>query len=269
MNRKTIGFAVLLAMPALALLAGCPVVLPGLGGLSDVPCLRPTAWPEGSSGYLVRMEAPELLLIAHRTSEQAVEDIRDLIAGNDGHGPVYRFDVLAETFDLVDDDVWSEAVGMAIGCTGQQARDSPFGLLRSGTQRVLLFNDQEVTVVGGNAVSVWDVRGHDAVAVVSAEAGGGIPFLSSVSSSGQHYHQLYSEVDGQPTGDSVRLPFSGTPNPPEGCWFPDGGFMLYSESSDGRFDRICIVDVRDLVPQTDPGDDPGEENGDAPVSERP
>jgi hypothetical protein len=237
------------------LLTGCDIALPGTGGTSDVPCFRPTAWPNESGEIAVRMDRPDSMLLAHLTSDQVVEDIGDLITGNDGHGPVYRFNATAKTFELVDDAVWDAATGMAIGCTGQEARDSPFVLERMGGNRMLFFEGRQVAVAGGFAASIWDPREKGGVvAVISASGGGSIPLISNLSSSGQHYHQLFSEIDGEPIGDPLRLPFSGAPNPPDGCWSPDNSFVLYSEASDGRFNRICVVDVRDLLPQPEPED---------------
>jgi hypothetical protein len=216
------------------------------------------------------MESPGSLLLTHLTSEQAREDIRDLIAGNDGHGAVYRFDTQSETVQLVDDQVWDEATGISNGCTGQQARNSPFVLERMGGNRMLFFEGRQVAVAGGFAASIWDPREEgDVVAVISASGGGGIPLISNLSSSGQHYHQLFSEIDGEPIGDPLRLPFSGAPNPPWGCWSPDNGFVLYSESSDGRFRRICIVDVRDVLPQPEPEDAGSTDPADDGVGEQP
>jgi hypothetical protein len=235
------------ALVSAILCVGCDIALPGTGGASDVPCFRPTAWPEGSSSFLVRMESSDSVLIAHRTSDQAVQDLRDLIIGNDDHGPVYRLDATAETFGLVDDQVWDDATGMVGSCSGQVADDSPFVARQAGTGRVLLYNEREVPVAGGVAVGVFSGRNNSTVAVLSATGGGGIPFLSGTASSGQHYHQLFSEVDGESIGEPLRLPFSGARNPARGCWSPDNSFVLYSEASDGRFDRICIVDVRDEI----------------------
>jgi hypothetical protein len=239
-----IGTALLSAI----LCVGCDIALPGTGGASDVPCVRPTAWPEGSSSFLVRVESSDSVLIAHQTSDQAVQDLRDLIIGNDDHGPVYRFDATAETFGLVDDQVWDDATGMVGSCSGQEARDSPFVLERMGGNRFLVFEGRQVDVAGGFAASIWASRAEgNVVAVISASGGGGIPLISGIRASGQHYHQLFSEVDGESIGEPLRLPFSGARNPPRGCWSPDNGFVLYSEASDGRFNRICIVDVRDEI----------------------
>ena len=259
-----------IAIVPLTLLMGCDIALPGTGGVSDVPCFRPTAWPEGSTTMLVRADSGASLLMTHRTREQVVEDRHDQILGNDAHGPVYRFDATAETFELVDDQVWDDATGMVIGCTGQEARESPFVLERTGGSRMLFFDRREIPVAGGNAVSIWDQRDGKIVAVISSSGGGGIPLISNISSSGQHYHQLFSEVDGEPVGEPLRLPFAGAPGPPRGCWSPDGGFVLYCDlTGEGRFDRICVVDVRDLVPQPGSEDAPAGEGGDESVGEQP
>lgn len=178
---------------------GCLILVftcPGCDGVgttvSDVPCLRPTAWSEEILTPLVRAaeDGGDVLLVTGQTSEQSVADSEDGLLDFQPHSAVYRLDPELGSFQLVNDRAWDDADGEVSRVSGS-GPGSPLGA---------------VAVAGGNRLSHTTSPTRPVAAVLSS-AGftPGFPFVSSGFGTGQHYHQLFSEVDGSPLGDPVRV----------------------------------------------------------------
>ncbi len=215
-----------------------------LNPVSDVPCLDPTAWADETRGFLVRpeFEGRNILLFTHQTTEQLIEG---------GHGPVYRFDLENETFELVDDAPWDQTEGGITSCGGGRGRESPFGIVGSLTP-TLEFTGQDVPVEGGAAVKLIFAPAAPAVAVLSTDGSVQPPLFSSGFSFGQHYHQLFSEIDGKPIGEAVRLGVGGQVLAlVRGCWIDGDKYLIYSQGQErpaSGVGLLCVVRIDEELP---------------------
>ncbi len=239
----TIRCTWMIGLMLMAALGGCAPV--GPGGASDVPCLEPDAWaPEKRGQILTRpeTEGSDVLLLAHQTSAQRREDREDSVIGNGPHGPVYRFDPSIESFELVDDEVWADSDGVVvIGAGG--SRPSPFS-----SSRGLHFQDRPVPIQGRSLLFVQPAPFSPAVAVLTAEGPRSISFpIFPGGATGQHYHQLFSEIDGEPLGQAVRVPLITRDTYFKVCWTRDERYVIYSQHGPeaNGYDFLCVVDVAD------------------------
>ncbi len=169
----TVRCTCMISLMLMAALGGCAPV--GPGGGSDVPCLRPDAWPDAAR-FLARpeTEGSEVLLLTHQTYAQQEEDREDGVLGNGSHGPVYRFDPETEVFDLVDDETWDNSNGAVTDCISSSSR--PSSIRRTSG---LTFEGEPIQVRGRMALSVHPAPHSPAAAVLSTDGyRTGIPFLS-------------------------------------------------------------------------------------------
>ncbi len=201
------------------------------GGASDVPCLEPTAWPNGSTRLLTRQDG-ENLLITSQTSEQRSEDFDDGDLGDGEHGPTYRLDNSTNEFELLDDGSWENALGEVTACIG-----SGGGVL-FGSYVV----DGQQIPLQGRGVRVSGFGG--VVGILSADGSVPIQFISSAST-GQHYSQFFSAEDHSPLTEPVRVGVGGTDV--STCWTVDGRFLIYFQrvslpEREIRFDVLCFVE---------------------------
>ena len=216
-----------------------------LNPVSDVPCLAPTAWADETRGFLVRpeFEGRSILLFTHKTIDQLFEG---------QHGPVYRFDPGNETFELVDDAAWDQGEGGVTSCGGGRGRETPFRIVGSLTP-TLEFNGQEVPVAGRVAVKLVFAPTASAVAVLSTDGSVQPPLFSSGFSFGQHYHQLFSEIDGKPIGEAVRLGVGGQVLAVvRGCWIDGDKYLIYSQGQErpaSGVGLLCVVRIDEELPQ--------------------
>ena len=228
---------------------------PGGGGnASDVACLTPSAWSEetGSFGHRSDVEGSDVLLFTAQTEEQyRADDDFDFVP----HQAVYRYDPASETFALVDDSTWDEAEGVIDdGCAS---------LLDQGSFQIeggrLFFNGERVSVAGGTAVDIIDpevamdlnqppdIVYADVIAVLSTD-GSVSPVFGR--STGQHYHQLFSKVDGSPVGPALRLALLGADGSRVfACWTVDQQYVIYEQATDAipLVGHFCVVPVADVL----------------------
>lgn len=247
----------------LSIQSGCPLV----GGASDVPCLNPTAWPNGTLKFLVRPESASAgsFLLGHQTGEQSRADREDGVTGKENIGPVYRFDPSTGQFELFGRADWDSAEGAVQTCSQSQYGATSFRINGVGIQQTLEFDGRTVSVRGGKALSVHRAPRSLASAVASATGGGSPPWITSGGASGQHYHQLFSEVDGSPIGDPVRIGVGAGIGGERifACWTKNEQYVLYVEPGNRRFQRICVVPITDPLPQPpeqQTEEEPGVEN---------
>jgi hypothetical protein len=181
------------------------------------------------------------LLIASQTIEQAEADRVDGVRGNNEHEAVYRLERPVGSFELVADEVWDELETRAGTPASGLNRGTPFA---SDAGR-LRFEGRTVPVPGGTLLNLDPAPNHEVLAALSTSGAAPIPFLSSGAADGQHYHRLYSEVDGSPIGPAVRLGVGGRDNGLVNMgWGPDDRYVIYwQEDLEGRFDLICVVYV--------------------------
>ena len=228
---------------------------PGGGGNeSDVACLTPSAWPSDTRHFAHRSEfdGGDVRLFTTQTSEQFHEDDdRDFVP----HQAVYRYDPDSETFAIVDDSVWDEAQGAVNGICPSLADQGSFQI--DGGR--LYFNGERVSVAGGTAVDILDPLiamdvdappDTDFVNVVAVLSTDGRVSPVFGTSTGQHYHQLFSKVDGSPVGPALRIAIT-YPDPSRviACWTTDQRYVIYRHGTDAvpRAGRFCVVPVADVL----------------------
>jgi hypothetical protein len=239
----SIGSAGMLCALACLALGGCGFSFGG--SVSDVPCLDPRAWSYGAPWLLFRPATSDggALLLTHQTDAQIVEDDVDDIIGNGPHESVYRYEPESQIFELVDLALWDSAEGRVIRCLGGPARDTPFASRKDHLE----FEGRRIEVAGNYVVDLLPARSHPFVGVLSSDGGGGVPFLSSRRSSGQHYHEVFSEQTGLRVAGPVRIGMTGDSSSPQGCWSEDEHLIVYAQVDGGRIPTVCIVDVSELL----------------------
>ena len=113
----------------------------------------------------------------------------------------------------------------------------------------LVFDGKNVPVAGGTAIDMAPAPNRNVVAVLSTDgvrASTSILFVANFDSTGQHYGQLFSEVDGSAIGSPVRLGLGGEGSGLKSiCWSPDEDIVIYSEDGphDGGPGKMCFVPV--------------------------
>ena len=218
--------------------------------VSDVPCLRPTAWPADVPIPLVRAagEGSGVLLVTGQTCEQLATDRDDGMREFRPHSAVYRLDPEAGSFELVSDATWDDAGGEVIICSGG-GPGSPLRVEGFFSPR-LMHNGSSVAVAGGNALRVFGSPTLAVAAVVSSAGftpGG--PFVGFAFGTGQHYHQLFSEADGSPFGDPVRVGVGDAFV--VGNWTEQEDYVVYWQRAGGvgpGETTLCAVPVTEDLP---------------------
>ena len=219
--------------------------------VSDVPCLRPTAWPAEIPLPLVRAaeEGSDVLLVTGQTDEQFLTDFDDGTNDFRPHSAVYRLDPGVGSFELVDDRVWDDADGEVILVSGSGPASPTFGIAGFFSPR-LNFHGSSVAVAGGKALWVSTSPTRSVAAVLSS-AGytPGVAFVNSGFGTGQHYHQVFSEADGSPFGDPVRVGVGD--GFVVGNWTEQEDYVVYWQRAGGvgpGETTLCAVPVTEDLP---------------------
>ncbi|MCO6436987.1 MAG: hypothetical protein J5J06_07860 [Phycisphaerae bacterium] len=233
---------------SVVLLAVTGCSLNPVGGESDVPCFDTPEWRVQELAYFVlryEAEGSDILLLTAQTGAQALEDVRD---GSQDYQPrlaVYRFDPAEGTGRRVDESAWDDATGPIQTCCTSVLPREPFELL--GTQ--LFFEGLLVSVAGGKALKTSDAPSNEALAVLSTN--GRISRFYPLGS-GQHYHQIFSRLDGRPLGPARRLAVGGLENDVVNFeWMNDERYVVYSQALEDivGIGRVCIVPVTEELPE--------------------
>lgn len=234
----------------LALVGACGLPEDRSGAIvSDVPSLEATAWPENTRDILIRAESGEsdVLLLTHQDEADARVDRADGIRGNDFHGAVYRYDPVDEQFEVVEVGAWEDGAGEPAVC--KPTGSFPWKIRSTR----LMLKEKSIEVAGKAAMGVFTAPSSAVAAVLSAD--GHLPFFlipgaTALGRSGQHYHELFSDVDGTRIGEPLRLPLGGIgENPPQACWSPDEKYVIYWEDKSDGFATISVVRVDDDLPK--------------------
>jgi len=255
MLRRWLIAGVAMAAPPMG---GCPEFTGPQGGgtVSDVPCLTPTEWLSAVPvDFMHRAEssAVDTLLFTTQTEDELFADAEDGARDFSPHQAVYRFDPESGDFSVVGESVWDAAEGqICSGCPGT-VLGGPFEI-QDGR---LVFNGVVVPVAGRRAARIFDaaasecgsmsLEAGDVAAVLSID--GYVALLGA--STGQHYHQLFSNVDGSQIGSTKRLAMGGLLEGTVGaCWTSDGKYVIYEHGTQdiAIAGRICVVPVADALP---------------------
>gem|GEM_PF-2418765 len=222
--------AVLMSIPWLA---SC---VPAIPPTSDVPCLLPIEWGEEILTPRVRAvaEGSNVLLVTGQTWGQIDRDDADGSRDYRPHSAVYRLDPAVGAFELVDDTVWDDAVGVVRMVSG------------SGPSRPL----GAVEIAGRQRLSTSTSPTHAVAAVLSSQGySPGVPFVSSGFGTGQHYHQLFSEVDRSQIGTVVRVGVGDTPVVAN--WTAQEDYVIHWQRASQRGTgetMLCAVPITEDLP---------------------
>ena len=158
---------------------------------------------------------------------------------------MYRFNSTSQSFQQVDDPAWDESTEPVVFCDVQDRRDVAFGV----GPGYLTFEGREIPIAGRTIIDVWGALNSPVVAVLSTDGSYvNVPAFTALTVSGQYYHQLFSEVDGSPIGEPVRIGVGGRSPDLSVCWSAEETQVIYSEFSSqlpGGYLSICVVDVGD------------------------
>lgn len=216
---------------------GCGVV----GGGTDVPTLRGD-WSDDAYRLLIRMDVDggdDLFLVAQAFGSNERDPITQEIPP-DPLEQAYRYDRSEQRFVRVSEEAWLAAEGEIVHCRASSGDETVFSIER-GSRR-FRFGEQDVPVTG-TAFDVVAGKAHDVVAVISTLGFAPVPFffLSTVST-GQHFHSVYSLVDGAKVGSSLRLPFTRfAPVEADVCWSANDEYVVYT-----NYDLRPVAVVRTL-----------------------
>lgn len=226
--------------------SSCSVLPIGPTG-TDVPCLQPTAWTDEEILFVVRTipDSPSDLLLAARTVDQQ-------LAREGAHGAVYRLDAESGEFTLVDDSEWDSLDTETTGCP----TNGTVGMFHVSVGQ-LEYEDSVIPVAGGTALKAVRAPGGRVTAVLSGAGGPPVPFISTNSTTGQHYHRLYSEADGTPIGPALRLGLgSSGETVVKVCWAAEDRYVIYSELFENGQTQLCVVSVGDEIDSLGDGEEP-------------
>ena len=83
--------------------------------------------------------------------------------------------------------------------------------------------------------------------MLTAEGPKSIRYILTGGAAGQHYHQLFSEIDGEPLGKPVRVPLITAETYFQVSWTRDEQYVIYAQSSpEGNgYDLLAVVRVDD------------------------
>ena len=216
---------------------------------SDVPCFTPEAWVNLGT-LLVRSERADgtgSIFLTQQTTSQIRADNEDGQLNFSPHDAVYAFDPETQEISLAASENWDAALGQVASRNGSSG-DSLFSIGSRMGRPPLLFNGNVVPVQGGTAVTIYEAQGEQFVAVVSATGVSLIPLFSNGQTSGQHFHQLFSQVTGGPIGPALRIGIGGHDvGPVNGRWVANDRYVVHETNTSGSYDLICIVDVQDVL----------------------
>lgn len=218
--------------------------------VSDVPCFFPAAWTDDDDPEtVVRREANDrgrLLITQQRFSDYMI-DAADFLVDRIPHDVVYAFDAQSGGFELVDNALWGAAETTIDRCGRNPVFRRTLLELPCYTGAPLEFDGREIPVAGGTALALTRAPLLPVTAVLSTD---GLGFQCSAQrASGQHYHRLYSELDGAPIGPALRLGVGGLDvGSLESCLTSDGAFGVYAQRVSGSDSRrmICVVPLSAL-----------------------
>lgn len=214
---------------------GCLIEPPG--GVTDVPCIDPY-WPDDIDRFLLRPDGAGGLLLTAQTPEEVAQDVTDDHVDYVPHqGLVYHIAPTFDSIQAVDSSTWDSLTGPVQDCCPSLLEEGPLTIQANQ----LFFQGRLVPVAGGTALDMDDAPRSAVAAVLSTNGRQGL-FSDS---SGQHYHQLYSLVDGRAIGPLLRLSVGGFDNGRVFIgWSDDESFVLYENGGSGkRIARLCIVPV--------------------------
>ena len=217
--------------------------------VSDVPSFVPAGWGEpvptvwGDPAMLIRPLSVngDVLLIAEY-DDSAACPLYGPEWCDESARYVYQYDPTDDGFESVPDQTWHDADSIITACAHllTAARASRFTLVGEGPYRLQLWGS-EIPVAGGNVVAIFPAPASDVTAVLSTD---GVP-VPRGGSSGQHYHQLFSEITGMPFGEPIRIGVSASVRSPEwACWASDERYVVYAhtEFADGA-ERIELISI--------------------------
>lgn len=201
-------------------------------------------------GLRVRAENADgsgMVLFTQQTTEHSQMDRADGRVDYKPHDLVFRYDPSTAVITLAAESEWDTALGDVAAGNGS-ASGSPFGTGGGTGRRPLLFNGNIVPVEGGTVVKIYQSPGEPVVAVVSATGTPSLPLFTNGQTSGQHFHQLFSEETGESIGPALRIGVGGQDvGPVNGRWVANNRYIVHESKSAGSFDLICIVDVQDVL----------------------
>lgn len=208
---------------------------------SDVPCLDPSDWPDQGTRMLVRRDVADegALLFTHLTEAQD-ESSRFGVSYN-GHGAVYRYDPETGQFSKVPEDQWDSSDTRVINCAGGRSHDEFFSFepCVTGVGPEL----RRFHVAGGTTVELFPATARDVSAILTTDR---IGIECIFPAPGQHLHQLYSNLNGEPVGEVLRVGVGGMAvDVPDACWTEDDEYVIYYQQIPGtvQFDKVCVVDA--------------------------
>lgn len=231
----------------------------GIGSLfitSDVPCVNIADWNAPGTFFNMRSEivGSKNLLFMYQSIEDREIDISDGNRNFQPRRPIYRYDNTSNTFSSVEDEAWERANTDIISCNPENL-DTTFTI----TDGHLEFDGQEVQITGRTLLDIYSAPVYEGLAVrvaaILSTDGFMVPeifIFPSTRATGQHYHQLFSEITGQPLSPPLRIGIGGLNQ--TGiftCWTLDKMYVIYSEVSPsakgGGFSGICVVDIEDEI----------------------
>lgn len=224
---------------------------------SDVPCVNLIEWNSIGTSFFLQpeFEGSKNLLFMYQSLEDIEIDNADGQRDFQPRKPIYHFDSSTENFSIVEDEAWDIANTDNVRCAPINLV-SPFTINPEG---LLVFDNQEIQITGSTILSISSAPNDvglivRAAAILSTDGFMVRKFIifPSTRATGQHYHQLFSEITGLPLGPPLRIGIGGLDQ--FGifeCWTLDKKYVIYAEIASGEngFSKICVVDVEDEIQQ--------------------
>ena len=175
-------------------------------------------------------QIPGRILIRDFGDKKLLLTMRDEFEKSNKHRAVYLYDPSAQSLQQVSDEKWHTAASLMTECFSQSQQ---FTERFKVNGEKLFFGNLEVPIEGVVLISLAYSPSGDKVAVLSADGprrkGSLMPFFGGgQNSKGQHYHQLFSVVNGSSVGVFVKLSFTTEKEAYPACWSTDEKYVFYT-----------------------------------------
>jgi hypothetical protein len=194
-----------------------------------------------TAGWVNTQMSGRLLIRSGTNGKNILLTMRDEFEKGNRHRVVYEYDPKAKSLRKVSDLNW-DGIASPISECFSQPQQFPEKFKVTGEK--LFFGNREVSIKGAVLIFAAFSPSGKYVAILSADGprkGSLMPFFGGgQNSKGQHYHQLFSLVNGEPISDVKKLQFTTEKEVYPACWSIDEKYVFYTAL---LADKLTIVET--------------------------
>lgn len=194
-----------------------------------------------TAGWVNTQMSGRLLIRSGQNGMNILLTMRDEFEKGYRHRVVYEYNPKVKSLQKVSDLDW-DGISSPIAECFSQSRQVPEQFKVTGEK--LFFGNREVSIKGTVLISAAFSPSGKYVAILSADGPRKVslmPFLGGgQNSKGQHYHQLFSIVKGEPISNVIKLQFTTKKEAYQACWSIDEKYVFYTAL---LADKLTIVET--------------------------